>query len=76
MNNLLETRLFALLSEPSQTPVLTNEVDDAYRDFKNLLIEVCNSNDNTVVYRRLNEAHVEFISLDSILQCGQGEKCA
>ena len=75
MNNLLETRLFALLSEPSQTPVLTNEMDDAHRDFKNHLIEVCNSNDNTVVYRCLNEAHVEFISLDSILR-GQGEKCA
>ena len=76
MNNLQETRLFALLSEPSQTLELANEVNDAYRDFKTHLIEVCNSNDNTVVYRSLNEARVEFTSLNSINQYGQGEKCA
>ena len=76
MNNLLETRLFALLSEPSQATVLTIEMYDAYQDFKNHLIEVCNSNDNTVVYRRLNEARVEFTLLNSMFECGQGEKCA
>ena len=75
MNDLTKTRLFALLSETSQT-VLTNELKDAYGNFEELLNATCGSNDNTAVYRSLSVTRIELASLDSIHQYGQGEKCA
>ena len=53
MNDLTKTRLFALLSEYSQT-VLTNELKDAYGNFEEHLNATCGSNDNTAVYRSLS----------------------
>ena len=53
MNDLTKTRLFALLSEPSQT-VLTNELRNAYGNFEEHLNATCGSNDNTAVYRSLS----------------------
>ena len=76
MNNLHETRFFVLLSEPSQTPELTNEVNDAYQNFKTHLIYVCSSNDNAIICLDLNKARVELNHLETILQCEQGGKCA
>ena len=75
MNDLTKTRLFALLSEHSQT-VLTNELKDAYGNFEELLNATCSSNDNTAIYRSLSVTRIEFASLGSIHQCGQGEKRA
>ena len=75
MNNLLQTRFIVLLSEPSQTE-LTNEVNDAYQNFKTHLIYVCSSDDNAIICLDLNKARVELNHLDTILQCEQGEKCA
>ena len=74
MDDLQKTRLFALLSEPSQTTLLTNEMDDAYRDFKKHLRTVCDSNDNAFTYRSLSTARVELIALETILRYGSGEK--
>jgi len=76
MNNLHETRFFALLSEPSQTPELTNEMNDAYRNFKAHLIKVCSFDDNAIICLDLNKARVELNHLETILQCEPGEKCA
>ena len=75
MNNLQETRLFAILSESSQT-VLTNEMENAYGDFKKHLIEVYNSSSKTTIYLCLNKARVDFDPSNSILRHGQGKKCA
>ena len=75
MNDLTKTRLFALLSEPSQT-VLTNELENAYGNFEEHLNATCSSNDNTAVYRSLSVTRIEFTSLTSIYQYEQGEKCA
>ena len=75
MNDLTKTRLFALLSEPSQK-VLTNELRNAYGNFEEHMNATCGSNDNTAVYRSLSVTRIEFASLYSIHQYGQGEKCA
>ena len=75
MNILLETRLFALLSEPSQT-VLTNEISDAYKQFTEQTMTVCNSGNNAMIYRILNIARIGFSELNTIHQYGQGEKYA
>ena len=76
MNDLRKTRLFALLSESSQKTVLTDELKNAYDDFEENLRTTCDSGDNTVIHTNLSVTRVELIFLESILQCGQGEKCA
>jgi len=75
MNELTKTRLFALLSEPSQK-VLTNELENAYGNFVEHIKEACSSGDNTVIHRSLSITRIEFAALQSIHQYGQGEKCA
>ena len=76
MNDLRKTRLFALLSGRSQKTMLTDELENAYEDFEEDLRITCNSGDNTVIHMNLSVTRVELIFLESILQCGQGEKCA
>ena len=76
MNDLRKTRLFALLSGHSQKTVLTDELENAYEDFKEHLRTTYDSGDNTFIYRNMSATRVELISLESTLQCGQGEKCA
>ena len=73
MNELIKTRLFAILSEPSQR-VLTNELENAYVDFEQDIRATCDSGDRTSVYRCLNAARIEFVHLDSLYQYGLGEK--
>ena len=75
MNELTKTRLFALLSEPSQT-VLTNEMENAYGQFMEHMEEACSSGDNTAIYRSLNITRIELAALQSIHHYEQGEKCS
>jgi len=75
MNELTKTRLFAILSEPSQK-VLTSEMQNAYGNFVEHIKEVCSSGDNTAIYRCLSITRIEFAALQSIHQYEQGEKCA
>ena len=75
MNELTKTRLFAILSEPSQK-VLTSEMQNAYVDFVEHMKKTCSSGDNTAIHRSLSITRIEFAALQSLHQYGQGEKCA
>ena len=72
MKKFKEMRFISLLSEASQST--TNEMENAYEDFREWLIEVLNYNDSNAAYWQLNEARVELSSLDSIIH-GQKKKC-
>ena len=66
MNDLLQTRLFGLLSEPSQE--VTNE------KIQNRIVS--NGNDYSTAYRTLVATRIEIASLETTPLYGQGEKCA
>ena len=74
MNELLKTRLFGLLSEPS--PVTNEEIQTAYGCFMEQLRTVSQSEQNyTNVFRMLNITRVELVFIESVHRHGQGEKC-
>jgi len=75
MNENLNTRLFALLSEPSQE-VSNQEIQSAYGDFVEHIQAVSSSDDKTKTYRNLNITRIEFASLEPIHRYEQGGKCA
>ena len=76
MNDLLGTKMFKLLSEPSQQ-VRNHEIQDAYRDFtEKIKITISKSEiDYSTVFRMLNMTRIELSFLNSTLQYEQGEKC-
>lgn len=75
MNELLEERLFYLLSEPSQD-VTNEEIQNAYGCFMKQIKAVSQSeNDCSEIFRMLNLTRIEFDSLESSPLYGQGEKC-
>ena len=75
MNDLLQTRLFGLLSEPSQE--VTNEkIQNAYGEFVEQIRIVSNGNDYSTAYRILVATRIEIASLETTPLYGQGEKCA
>ena len=75
MNDLLQTRLFGLLSEPSQE--VTNEkIQYAYGEFVEQIRIVSNGNDYSTAYRTLVATRIEIASLETTPLYGQGEKCA
>lgn len=76
MNDFLQTSLFGLLTEFSQ--IATNqEMQQAYEIF---IKEIKSLNqteaDYSNSYRILNLTRIEFVSLQSLFQYEQGEKCA
>ena len=74
MNDLLQTRLFGLLSEPSQE--VTNEkIQNAYGEFVEQIRIVSNGNDYSTAYRILVATRIEIASLETTPLYGQGEKC-
>jgi len=76
MNELLNTRLFALLSEPSQE-VSNQKMQRAYENFVKHVGMVSSDNDYEKIYRNLNITRIELASLESIHhQYEQGGKCA
>jgi len=74
MNELVNTRLFSLLVEPSQE-VTNDEMQNAYGHFVEQTKAVSDSNDNATVMRTLNITRIELSSLESVLRYEQGEKC-
>ena len=74
MNDLLQTRLFRLLSGTSQE-VTNEEMQNAYGEFVEKIRTVSNENDYSTTYRILVATRIEIASLEAPLY-GQGEKCA
>ena len=75
MNDLLQTRIFGLLSESSQE--VTNEkMQDAYGEFVEQIRIVGDGNDYSTIYRILTATRIEIASLETASLYGQGEKCA
>lgn len=75
MNDLLQTRLFRLLSGTSQE-VTNEEMQNAYGEFVEQIRTVSNENDYSTTYRILVATRIEIASLEIAPLYGQGEKCA
>ena len=75
MNDLLQTRLFRLLSGTSQE-VTNEEMQNAYGEFVEQIRTVSNENDYSATYRILVATRIEIASLETAPLYGQGEKCA
>ena len=75
MNDLLQTRLFRLLSGTSQE-VTNEEMQNAYGEFVEKIRAVSNENDYSTTYRILVATRIEIASLEIAPLYGQGEKCA
>lgn len=74
MNDLLQTRIFRLLSETSQE-VTNEEMQNAYGEFVKQIRFVSNGYDYSTTYRILIATRIEIASLETIPLYGQGEKC-
>jgi len=75
MNDLLETRMFSLLSEPSQE-VTNQEMENAYGCFTEHMKTISQSEtDYSEVYRTLNDTRIELVFLQSLYWYEQGKKC-
>jgi hypothetical protein len=72
MNDLLNTRLFSLLSEPSQE-VTNEEMQNAYGDFVEHVKAVSDSGNNTTALRTLNVTRIELAALEPFHRYEQGE---
>jgi len=74
MNDLLETKMFRLLSEPSQ--VTNQEMQSAYENFVTHIATRNQSDMNlTEAFRKLNLTRIEFDALDALPFYEQGGKC-
>ena len=75
MNDLLQMRIFGLLSEASQE-FNNEELQNAYGEFVEQIRTVSNENDYSTTYRILVATRIEIASLETAPLYGQGEKCA
>ena len=75
MNDLLQMRIFGLLSKASQE-VTDEEMQDAYGEFVKHIVAISNSEDYSYIFRMLNLTRIEIVPLKELYQYGQGEKCA
>ena len=75
MNDLLQMRIFGLLSEASQE-VNNEELQNAYGEFVEQIRTVSNENDYSATYRILVATRIEIASLEIAPLYGQWEKCA
>ena len=75
MNELVKTELFSLLSESSQENT-NEEMQSAYGCFLEQVNKVSQSeNKYSKIFRILNITRVELVSIESLYQHEQGEKC-
>jgi hypothetical protein len=75
MNDLLQTRLFCLLTESSQE-VTNEEIQTAYGCFMEQVRTVSQSGqDYSEIFRMLNITRAELVFIESLYRYGQGEKC-
>lgn len=75
MNDLLQTRIFGLLSETSQE-VTNQEMQNAYGEFVEQIRIVGDGDDYSTTYRIFVATRIEIASLETAPLYGQGEKCA
>lgn len=75
MNDLLQARMFRLLSKSSQE-VTNEEMQEAYGEFLEHIKNVTNGTDYSVTYRTLSATRIEIASLRTTPLYGQGGKCA
>ena len=73
MNELVNTRFFGLLSEPSQEAT-NEEMQNAYGHFVKQVEAVCSSAGNATVMRTLNFTRIEVAYLQTVFRYEQGEK--
>jgi hypothetical protein len=73
MNDLLNTRFFSLLAEPSQE-VTNEEMQNAYAQFTAHMEAVSNSDDYTSIFRTLNLTRIEVAHLQTVFRYEQGGK--
>ena len=73
MNDLLQTRMFKLLFEPTQE-VTNEEMQNAYDEFVEQIRTVSNGNNYSTTYRILTATRIEIASLETTPLYGQGEK--
>lgn len=74
MNELLNMRLFGLLSQTSQK-VTNEEFQNAYGEFLSKIESVSSEENYSTTYRILAATRIEIASLGTIPLYGQGEKC-
>jgi hypothetical protein len=75
MWKMLYSRLFGLLSEPSQE-VTNEQIQNAYGHFVEQVEAVSQSENNYAeIYRMLNNTRIELVFLQTLYRYGQGEKC-
>ena len=75
MNDLLQMRIFGLLSETSQE-VSNEEMQNAYGEFVEQIRIVGDGRYYSTVYRILVATRIEIASLETVPLYGQGGKCA
>ena len=75
MNDLLQTRIFRLLSETSQE-VTNEELQNAYGEFLSKIEVVSVEESYSTTYRTLTATRIEIASLETAPLYGQGGKCA
>ena len=75
MNDLLQTRIFRLLSETSQE-VTNQEMQNAYGEFVEQIRIVGDGDDYSTTYRIFVATRIEIASLGTAPLYGQGGKCA
>lgn len=76
MNDLLQTGLFSLLANDSQT-VSNNTMKNVYETFLKEVETLNHSEtDFKTIFRKLNITCIEFKTLQAQILCEQGGKCA
>ena len=75
MNDLLQMRMFGLLSETSQE-VSNEEMQNAYGEFVEQIRIVGDGDDYSTTYRIFVATRIEIASLETAPLYGQGGKCA
>ena len=75
MNDLLQMRIFGLLTETSQE-ITNEEMQNAYAEFLEHIKNVSDGTDYSVIHRTLNATRIEIASLETTPLYGQGGKCA
>lgn len=74
MNDLLQTRLFCLLTESSQK-VTNEEIQNAYDCFMEQVKIVCQpEQDYSEIFRMLNNTRIELIGIETLYRYEQGKK--
>jgi hypothetical protein len=72
MSNLVQSRFFSLLSEPSQAT--NEEIQSAYEDFIKQVTTISSSDDYANTFRTLNITRIEVSSLETAFRYEQGKQ--